>query len=263
MPHPTHHTPHAAWLGLWSLYAREFRRFWKICIQTVFAPVVTTLLFLTVFSVALGRADTIVSGIPYSEFLAPGLIVMAIIQNAFANTSASIMTAKTQGNIVDTLMSPLTPMDLTVGYAFSGASRGVVVAIVVAASIAPFVELRVHNLGLIVLFAVGAALISSMLGIISGIWSEKHEHNSAMTNFVIMPLSFLSGTFYSIERLPEGYQAIALYNPFFYLIDGFRYAFTGHADGSVDISIAVLIGLNAVLWFICYRMFASGYKLKP
>ena len=252
-----------SWLRLWSLYNRELRRFMNVSMQTVFAPVITTLIFLTVFAIALGRAERTVAGVPYLEFLAPGLIAMAIIQNSFANTSSSLMTAKMQGNIVDTLLPPLTPLQLTIGYAFSGATRGILVACMVTMAMSLFVDFSLHSFFIIIFYAVNSALMLAMLGMISGIWADKHEYNSAVTNFVIMPLSFLSGSFYSIERLPESFQNFAHLNPFFYLIDGFRYGFIGHSDGLIQIGIATTLSINVALAFVCYQIFKTGYKLKP
>jgi len=252
----------ANWLGLWTLYWREVRRFKKVYTQTIIAPVVTTLLFLAIFALALGRAVETVGGVPFMEFLAPGLIMMAIAQNAFANTSSSIVIAKVQGNIVDTLMPPLNAHELTFGHAMGGATRGVVVGLVVAVAMAPFVTLHVHNVVFIVYHAFMASLMLSLLGVAGGIWSEKFDHIAAVTNFLVTPLSFLSGTFYSIARLPEAAQAIAYVNPFFYMIDGFRYGFIGHADAPPLLGVAVLAAVNAALWALCTWMFRSGYKLK-
>lgn len=252
----------ANWLGLWTLYWREVRRFLKISTQTVAAPVVTTLLFLAIFALALGRAMESVAGVPFLQFLAPGLIMMAIAQNAFANTSSSIVIAKVQGNIVDTLMPPLTAHELTLGIAMGGVSRGVVVGIAVALVMLPFVPLPLHSAGYVLYHGVMASLMLSLLGLAGGIWSEKFDHLAAVTNFLITPLSFLSGTFYSIERLPAAAQTLAKANPFFYMIDGFRYGFVGHADMSPPIGLAVMAGVNVLLWLLCYRMFATGYKLK-
>ncbi|MBF0247258.1 MAG: ABC transporter permease [Alphaproteobacteria bacterium] len=250
-------------LGLYTLYMREVRRFLKVYSQTIVGPVVTTLLFLAVFSLALGRAATAVEGVPFMEFLAPGLVMMAIAQNAFANTSSSLMISKVQGNIVDTLMPPLTAHELTFGIGMGGATRGVVVGVVVALTLAVFVPFDVHNVWLILFHAVGASLMLSLLGVIGGIWADKFDHIAAVTNFVVTPLSFLSGTFYSIHRLPEAAQTVALMNPFFYMIDGFRAGFIGHADAPLLTGILVVAVTDAVLWLICWRMFATGYKLKP
>jgi ABC-2 type transport system permease protein len=250
------------WIGLWTLYVREVRRFLKVYTQTVLAPVATTLLFLAVFTLAIGRTVQSVGGVPFAQFLAPGLIMMAIVQNAFANTSSSIMIAKVQGNIVDTLMPPLNAHELTAGIAVGGATRGVLVAVVVAVAMSFFVPIRIHNIGFIAFHAVGASLMLSLLGTVGAIWAEKFDHIAAVTNFVVTPLSFLSGTFYSIERLPEAAQMVAHFNPFFYMIDGFRYGFIGHADGSLVAGLAVVGGVDAALWLLCYAMFKSGYKLK-
>jgi ABC-2 type transport system permease protein len=250
------------WIGLWSLYMREVRRFMKVYTQTLLAPMVTTLLFLSVFSLALGGVDRQVAGIPFVEFLAPGLVMMAIAQNAFANTSSSVVIAKVQGNIVDTLTPPFTPNELTLGITLGGTTRGLVVGLVVAVVMSFFVKMTVYSIGFIVFHAFAASLMLALLGLIGGIWSEKFDHIAAVTNFVITPLSFLSGTFYSIERLPPSGQLLAHFNPFFYMIDGFRYGFIGRADADPIIGVAVLCGVNVALWLLCHRMIASGYKLK-
>jgi len=250
------------WIGLATLYLREVRRFIKVYTQTLVAPAVTTLLFLAVFALALGSGTRVVGDLPFLEFLAPGLIVMAIAQNAFANTSSSIVIAKVQGNIVDTLMPPFTAHELTFGIAMGGVTRGVAVGVVVAAAMLPFVPMKVHAFGFIAYHAFMASLMLSLLGIAGGIWSEKFDHIAAVTNFVVTPLAFLSGTFYSIQRLPEAAQIAAHLNPFFYMIDGLRYGVTGHADGSLIAGVFTMAGVNAALWALCTWMFQSGYKLK-
>ena len=250
-------------LGLWTLYMREVRRFLKVYTQTIVGPVVTTMLFLAVFALALGRAVNTVGDVAFLEFLAPGLIMMAITQNAFANTSSSMMISKVQGNIVDTLMPPLTSHELTFGIAMGGMTRGVVVGICVGLVLAAFVPMQVHNLGLIVYHAIAASLMLSLLGVIGGIWSDKFDHIAAVTNFVVTPLSFLSGTFYSIQSLPAAGQFLAQINPFFYMIDGFRAGFIGQADAPVLTGMVVVAAMDAFLWFVCWRMFDTGYKLKP
>ena len=172
------------------------------------------------------------------------------------------MIAKVQGNIVDTLMPPLTANDLTIGYALGGATRGVFVGLCVGLATALFVPMHVHDPFFILFHGVGASLMLSLLGVIGGIWSEKFDHIAAVTNFVVTPLSFLSGTFYSIERLPEAAQIIAHFNPFFYMIDGFRYGFIGHADSNAYLGLVVVAVFDLFLWAVCYAMFARGYKLK-
>ena len=251
------------WVGLGTLCGREVRRFSKVFIQTLLAPMVTTLLFLAIFALALGRLSQTVGGVPFMEFLAPGLIMMAIIQNAFANTSSSMVTSKMQGNIVDTLMAPLTAHELTLGYAFGGVARGIAVGTVVGLAMSVFVPIHLHHLGFIVFHAVAASLMLALMGLMAGIWADKFDQMSAVTNFVVTPLSFLSGTFYSIQRLPETFQALAHVNPFFYMIDGFRYGFIGSSDADPLTGVWVLAALDAVLWVCCYRMIATGYKLKP
>ncbi|HUH82986.1 MAG TPA: ABC transporter permease [Stellaceae bacterium] len=250
------------WLGFWTLYAREVRRFLKVATQTILAPVVTTLLFLAIFLLAFGGQQRHVGDIPYVEFLAPGLIMMAMAQNSFANTSSSLMIAKIQGNIVDVLMPPLSPGELTWGFALGGVTRGLLVGVVVGTTMLIFVPLEFHHPAFILFHAVAASLLLSLLGVVGAIWADKFDHIAAVTNFVVTPLSFLSGTFYSIERLPPTWHAIALWNPFFYMIDGFRYGFIGHADASVWLGVAVMLGINVWLLGLCYALIARGYKLK-
>lgn len=251
------------WLGLWTMYAKEVRRFWKVVTQTVVAPAVTTLLFLAVFSLAIGGTGRGVVGVPFELFIAPGLIIMAILQNSFANTSSSILIAKVQGNIVDVLMPPLSSGELTFAYALGGVTRGVVVGIAVTGLMLLFIDLSVSHWGAVIYFGVNAALMLSLLGILTGIWAEKFDHAAAVTNFIVIPLSFLSGTFYSIERLPGAWYTASQYNPFFYLIDGFRYGFIGQSDGSLLIGAVTVAAINAALWTLCYTLFQRGYKLRP
>ncbi|MEW5703784.1 MAG: ABC transporter permease [Pseudomonadota bacterium] len=259
----THLSGPVNWLGLWTLCAREIQRFLKVYAQTILTPVVTALIFFAIFTLALGRVEETASGLPFARFLVPGLIMMAIIQNAFANTSSSLMIAKVQGNIVDTLMPPLSAGELTVGYAVGGVIRGLLVGGATAAALGPFVGLSIHNFFFPVFHAIAASLMLSLLGTVFGIWADKFDHIAAVTNFVVMPLAFLSGTFYSIERLPAAWRWLAEINPFFYAIDGFRYGLTGHADGSLPVGVAVLALTNLALLFLCYQMFRTGYKLKP
>ncbi len=250
------------WLGLWTLYTKEVRRFLAVFTQTIAAPVVTTLLFLAVFTLALGRAVEVVNGVPFAQFLAPGLIMMAMVQNAFANTSSSLVISKVQGNIVDVLMPPLSPGELTVGFALGGTTRGVIVGAATLLGMSVFVDFGVHNVAYVLFHAIAASLMLALLGMIGGIWSEKFDHIAAVTNFVITPFAFLSGTFYSIQRLPDAFQMLAHLNPFFYMIDGFRYGFTGLSDTTPLLGVTVMLAVDAALWLVCWRMFARGYKLK-
>ncbi len=250
------------WRGLWTLYRKEVLRFLKVYTQTVLAPLATTLIFYTVFSLALDGPSRRVGEIPFLHFLAPGLIMMAVIQNAFANTSSSIIIAKVQGNIVDVLMPPLSPWELAVGYVMGGVTRGVLVGVSTGLIMIAFIDLELHNPLYAVYHLVMASMFLSLLGLIGGIWADKFDHIAAVTNFVIMPMSFLSGTFYTVDRLPPVFWWIAHANPFFYMIDGFRYGFIGTSDGTLVLGLGVVLFATTGLWWLAIRMLASGYKLK-
>ena len=249
-------------IGLWTLYLKEVRRFLKVPGQTLAAPVVTTLMFLLIFSLALGRSGRTVGTVPFLEFLAPGLIMTAIIQNAFANTSATIMIGKIQGNIVDILMPPLRPGELLFGLIAGGVTRGILVAVAVTLAMVPFIALAPAHPLLIAYYALAGSLMLALLGLLGGIWAEKFDQMAAVTNFLITPLSFLSGTFYSIAQLPQPFRAVAHVNPFFYLIDGFRFGFTDHADGNVPVGMAAVALVDLALWLLAQRLLASGWRLK-
>lgn len=250
------------WRGAWELYLKEVRRFVKVYLQTIASPIVTTLLFLAIFALALGRQVPDSGGVSFIEFLAPGLIIMAMVQNAFANTSSSMVISKVQGNIVDVLMPPLSAAELTAAYALGGTTRGVVVGIATTAAMAFFVQLHLHDALYIVYHGVMASLMLSLLGLIGGIWADKFDHIAAVTNFIVTPLSFLSGTFYSIERLPEHLQFLAHLNPFFYMIDGFRHGFFGVSDTSPWVSL-VIVGTSFLLVAaFTLRLLAIGYKIR-
>ena len=250
------------WIGLWTLYQREVYRFLKVYTQTIAAPVVTTLLFYAVFALALGGVVRMAGSVPFLVFLGPGLIVMAMAQNAFANTSSSVVIAKVQGNIVDVLMPPLSPLEMAVAYVGGGITRGMFVGVVTGIAIWAFVPLGIHSPAYILFHGLMASMMLAQLGMIGGIWSEKFDHIAAFTNFVVTPLTFLSGTFYSVDRLPPAFWWLAHFNPFFYMIDGFRYGFIGQSDGTLAIGVAVMLGINAALGVLLLRMLSSGYKLK-
>ncbi|MDH3658535.1 MAG: ABC transporter permease [Alphaproteobacteria bacterium] len=249
-------------IGLWTLYLKEVRRFLKVPLQTVFAPLVTVMMFLLVFSVALGRGGRMIGEVPFLEFLAPGLIMMAIIQNAFANTSSSIMIGKIQGNIIDILMPPFRSGELLFGIVAGGVTRGLLVALVVFLAMLFVIDIGKINWALALFYALSGSLMLALLGFLGGLWAEKFDQMSMVTNFVITPLSFLSGTFYSITQLPEGFQAVAYLNPFFYLIDGLRQALVGQGDGSVVIGMLVVTAINSALWMLAYRLLDQGYRIK-
>jgi ABC-2 type transport system permease protein len=249
-------------IGLWTLYLKEVRRFLKVPGQTLAAPVVTTLMFLLIFSLALGRGGRVIEGLPFLEFLAPGLVMMAVIQNAFANTSSSILIGKIQGNIVDMLMPPLRPGELLFGIVAGGVTRGLLVAVVVTLAMLPAVAIRIEHPLLVLYYALSGSLMLALLGLLGGIWAERFDQMAAVTNFVVTPLSFLSGTFYSIAQLPGPFLLAAHLNPFFYLIDGLRFGFTGHADGAIVIGALAVAGVNLALWLLAHALLARGYRLK-
>jgi len=252
------------WIGLWTLYMKEVRRFSKVWTQTVIAPIVTTLLFMAIFSLAFGGSGRGPAGIPFVNFLAPGLLMMAIMQNAFANPSSSILISKVQGNIVDVLMPPLSAGELTIAYIVGGITRGVMVGtvVVLAFGLWPGIEINIQHWWAFAFFMISGATLMSLLGALTGIWADKFDHGAAVTNFVVVPLTLLSGTFYSIERLPAVFQEISLMNPFFYLIDGLRYSMIDRADGNIVTGVWATLIINILLWIWVYRLFKSGYKLK-
>ena len=261
LPRPRRHNG-VNWIGVQTLYLREMRRFWKVGAQTVAAPVVTTLLYMLVFVVALKDARPPLHGTSFAEFVAPGLIMMAVLNNAFANASSSLIQAKIMGTATDFLTPPLSPLELTVGFSLGAATRGIVVGVVTAVCVLPFAKLGVANLFAIVWFGVVASLLMGMVGVLAGLWSEKFDQLSAVQNFVVMPMTFLSGTFYPIDRLPEPFRSISHFNPFFYLIAGFRAGFIGHADGSLMIGVAVSAVLTLALAVACWLVFRSDWRLK-
>ena len=249
-------------IGLMTLIKREVGRFLNVYTQTIVAPVITTLLFYTVFALAFGGIQRNVGDVPFMEFLAPGLIIMTMVQNAFANTSSSLVISKVQGNIVDVLMPPLSASEIFIGFVSGSVIRGLVVGIVTIIVVEFFVPLSFHHIPLIIAYAFLGTMMMGALGLAAGIWSEKFDHIAAVTNFIVTPLTFLSGTFYSIHQLPGIWKDVALYNPFFYMIDGFRYGFIGQADGNVMIGLLVLVAINVFLTALCLWMLRTGYKIK-
>lgn len=250
------------WIGLQTLIWREVGRFLNVYTQTIVAPIITTLLFFAVFALAFGGIERLVGDTPYMEFLAPGLIMMTMVQNAFSNTSSSMVIAKVQGNIVDVLMPPLSPLEFYLGYTIGGVLRGLCVGLLTTLCLSLFVHIPISHIFLIIAFAILGTLMLSSLGLAAGIWSEKFDHIAAVTNFVVTPLAFLSGTFYSLKQLPQFWQHLALYNPFFYMIDGFRYGFIGLSDGNVVVGLVILVAVNIALSVVTLRMVQTGYKIK-
>jgi ABC-2 type transport system permease protein len=254
-------------LGLWTLYQREVGRFLKVWMQTVFAPVVTTLLFMTVFKLAFGDRGQLTGdfeALRYNDFLAPGLIMMAILQNAFANTSSSLVQAKFNATHVDFLMPPLSPLELTIAFLGGAVTRALMIALIcgLAIQLSGLANLPIRHFWPILWFSLTSAIILGALGILGGIWADKFDHLAAVTNFIIVPLTFLSGTFYDVKVMVEPFESIAHLNPIFYMIDGYRYGHIGVANGSLGIGVAYtgLLALASVI--AVWAMFRDGYKLK-
>jgi ABC-2 type transport system permease protein len=252
------------WGGLKTLYIKEVRRFFKVQMQTVWAPAITTLLYLVIFTVALGRSGRTVMGVRFADFIAPGLIVMAMMQNAFANASFSLLVGKIQGNIVDYLMPPLSTGELIAGLVGAAVTRAFLVgfAVWLVMLIWPGVSVDVRRPELVLWFALMGALMLSFLGLLTSIWADKFDHAAAVTNFVVTPLSLLSGTFYSVKQLAPTFQAISHANPFFYVISGFRAGFLGTSDSPLTVGVVGLLVLNVLLWAACYGLLRSGWKIK-
>ncbi|MFD1882231.1 ABC transporter permease [Paracoccus pacificus] len=251
------------WLGTLTLARREIRRFMAVWQQTIFAPLMTAGLFLTVFALALGRGRTEVMGLPYLAFMAPGILMMTVIQNAFANTSSSIISAKMQGNIVDTLMPPLSAAELLSGYLAGAVARSLIVTVVLAAGMMLVLHLGIARPLWALGFVVLGALMMGGLGMLAAIVANKFDQMAAITNFVITPLSFLSGTFYSVEALPEPFRALTRWNPIFYLIDGARFGFAGVSDASPVLGLAICTVTTALILALTWQWLRTGYRIKP
>ncbi len=250
------------YLCLFTLIKKEVLRFLKVGIQTIVGPAISSLLFLAVFSLALGKSVNSINGIDLSNFIAPGLIMMTMLQNSFANSASSIGQSKFQGNIIDILMAPLSNIELTFGYIIGSVCRGIICGFVTSLGVLIFIPLEIYSYSSLIFFTLMGCIMMGSLGTIVGIWADKWDQQQGITNFIVLPLTFLSGTFYSISRLPEIWQKVSSFNPFFYNIDGFRYAFTGVSDSSLSHGIIFLLIINSFLIFFCYLMFSKGYKIK-
>lgn len=252
------------WSGMVALYLKEVRRFIKVQLQTVWAPALTTLLYLIIFTVALGRSGNMVLGVPFADFVAPGLIIMGMMQAAFQNASFPLMVGKVQGTLVDYLMPPISTGELLFALVASSVTRAVFVggAVWVAMAFWPGVHVTPHHLWAVIWFGLMGAMLLAFIGVLTSIWADKFDHNAAIANFVVAPLSLLSGTFYSIDRLKPAFQVISHANPFFYAISGFRYGFLAAADTQVMTGALALLAINIVLGVICYRLLAKGWKIK-
>ncbi|MDC0059598.1 ABC transporter permease [Pelagibacteraceae bacterium] len=251
------------WIGAYSLWLKECKRFINVWIQTIFSPLITSLLFLLVLSLAIGEDRGDVLDFPFITFLAPGLICMsAVIQQAFSHSSSSMMIGKIQNTLIDILYAPLTAGEITLAITLASCTRSIIIVIVSILVFYFIVNLNFHSFLLIAIYTLLSSFIMGALGIIIGLWAEKFDHMASATNFIITPLSFLSGTFYTMDRLPDFLQSISKFNPFFYMIDGFRYGFLGVSDGSVKFGLYYLTILSFLTWFAAYILFKKGYKIK-
>jgi ABC-2 type transport system permease protein len=250
------------WIGIYSLYVKEVSRFLIVWAQTLLSPLVSSLLFLSVLTLALGNDRGDVLGYSFISFLAPGLIVMSIVQQSFSHSVSSLMIGKIQGNIIDTLLAPLSAIEVTLAIIFAAVTRGLVILIISIVVFSLIVEIHIYSIFYIFIGAFLGTFILGALGFITGLWAEKFDHTATITNFIITPLSFLSGVFYSIERLPNFFQSISKINPFFYIIDICRFGFLGTSDGSIGIGLVYLTILSIIVWLISYYLYKIGYKIK-
>ncbi len=252
------------WVGLKTLYMKEVRRFMKVQLQTIWAPSITTLLYLAIFTVSLSNRNMRVLGVPFADFLAPGLIIMAMIQNGFANSSFSLLAGKIQGTIVDYLMPPLSNAELLIGMVGAAITRAFLVGLAMWFVMLFWPGVHIIPKAVWAVFAFGflGTMLVALFGVLTSIWAEKFDHNAAITNFIIAPLALLSGTFYSVERLHPVFQSISHSNPFFYIISGFRYGFLGRSDSDPLLGIGFLLAANLMVGFITYRLLQSGWKIR-
>ena len=248
------------WIGFWTLYKKEVLRFLIVWVQTLLSPIISSLLFLLVLSVAIGSGRSDMLGFPFITFLAPGLIAMQIIQQAFSHSSSSFMIGKIQGNIVDILYAPLSAAEVTFAVTLASVTRSFMIGIVSICIFYFLVDVEIKNFYAVIFYTFVSSFILGLIGIIAGLWSEKFDHMASVTNFIIIPLSFLSGTFYTIDNLPEFLQVISKCNPFFYMIDGFRYGFLEQSDGSIFVGSFYLIVLALVLWVMTYLLYKRVIK---
>ncbi|MCF6212133.1 MAG: ABC transporter permease [Gammaproteobacteria bacterium] len=248
--------------GFYTLFAKEVRRFLKVTVQTVLTPMVTALLYLLVFGQVLEAHIEVYAGVSYSAFLIPGLMMMSIIQNAFANSSSSIIQSKMTGNLVFVLLAPISSLEFFAAFVLAAVVRGLLVALAVYGVAVLFIDLPLAHPWAIAVFAIIGSATLGALGVIAGIWADKYDQLAGFQNFFILPLSFLSGVFYSIHALPGVWQQISHFNPFFYLIDGFRWGFFGQGDASVVMSLSVSLGFLFVLSGLALYLLFKGYKIR-
>ena len=249
-------------LGFWTLYFKEVKRFTNIITQTIFAPVITSLLFLFIFKLSIGRVNITVGTLSFTQFLIPGLIIMSVLQNSFASTSSSLVSGKMMGSIVDLVMPPLSSFEILMAMMFSGITRGVLIGLASGCAMYIFADIKIYSIGYTILFTLLGSSLMSIVGLLAGIWSEKWDNIAAVSTYVITPLSFLSGTFYSVDRLPPMLQDVAYVNPFFFIIDGFRYGMTGYNDNDPVNGALALTAIVIVLGYIANVLLKKGWRLR-
>ena len=250
------------WVGAYTLYLKETLRFLSVFGQTIVGPVVTSILFLSVISLAIGEDRQNVLGVTFIEFLAPGLIAMQVIQQAFSHSSSSLLMGKVMGNIVDLIGAPLSAAEVTLAIIFASITRSLMISVISIIIFSLMIEIEIKHYLIFFIYLFLSSFIMGAVGFVAGLWADKFDHMATATNFIIVPLSFLSGTFYSVERLPNFLNVLSQYNPFFHMIDGFRYSFINNMDGSIKFSLIYLIILSILTWFIAYKLYKKGYKIK-
>ena len=250
------------WVGTYTLYIKETLRFLTVFGQTIAGPVITSILFLCVISLAIGSDRPSVLGVSFIEFLAPGLIAMQIIQQAFSHSASSLLMGKMMGTIVDLIGAPLSASEVTIAVILASVTRALIISIVSIIILSFMVKIEINNFLLFFTYLFLSSFIMGAAGFIAGLWADKFDHMSTVTNFIIVPLSFLSGTFYSVEKLPSYLYTLSHYNPFFHMIDGFRYSFIGNMDGSIKFGMLYLVFLSILTWVIAFLLYKKGYKIK-
>lgn len=250
------------WYGTYCLTKREVRRFLKVYHQTVFTPMISALIFLAVFVLAVGSAKPTIQGIKFINFMGYGLIIMSIIQNAFSNSSSSFTMSKILGYIIDILTPPFGAKEIIIAYTIGSVLRGLMVGVVVAAALSPFIDYEVHHPILLIFFIITSCSLVGQLGLLAGLTANTFDQLSAFTSYIVTPLSFLSGTFYSVKNLPDFFQAINYFNPFFYMIDGFRFCLTNHTDGSIEFGAGFLVVANILIYLLLTKLISSGWRIK-
>jgi len=250
------------WVGAYTLYLKETLRFLSVFGQTIIGPIITSILFLLVISLALGDDRPSVLGVPFIQFLAPGLIAMQIVQQAFSHSSSSLLMGKIMGNIVDLIGAPLSASEVTLAIILAAVTRALMISAISIIIFSLVIEIKIQNYIIFFTYLFLSSFIMGAVGFIAGLWADKFDHMATATNFIIVPLSFLSGTFYSVERLPNFLNTLSHYNPFFHMIDGFRYSFINNMDGSIKFGLIYLSILSILTWFIAYILYKKGYKIK-